>query len=240
MTKSRGINRARYVWHQDVESLFALLYPSVSTEVLANAIGISLSCAYSKAETLGLKKTAAYLAGDLSGRIQRGRTDPRMTATQFKKGGTSWNKGNKGWKAGGRSPETRFKKGARPHNEKPIGSYRVVNGKAGWKTLEQKVSEVPGPNNLRWTPVARLVWEAIHGPIPDGHLVVFKPGMSTVIPHELTIDRLECISQSENAKRNAYHSRYSPELCKVIRLKGALTRQINKKEKNEQVDKRSV
>ena len=237
MTKSRGINRTRYVWHPDVEALFSLLYPSAATQVLANAIGISLSCAYSKAKMLGLKKSSAYLAGDLSGRIQRGRTDPRMAAGQFKKGGTSWNKGNKGWQAGGRSPETRFKKGFRPHNEKPIGSYRVVKGKAGWKTLEPKVSEVPGPNNLRWTPVARLVWESVHGQIQDGHLVVFKPGMATVIPHELTVDRLECISKEENGKRNIYHNRYSAELCKVIQIKGALQRQINKRSKNDQIDK---
>lgn len=96
MTKSKGVNKAKYVWHPEVQQLFVMLYPDISTKALAEAIGISLSCAYSKADALGLKKSAAYLASDKSGRIQRGRSDPRMVSTQFKKGQTSWNKGSKG------------------------------------------------------------------------------------------------------------------------------------------------
>ena len=46
---------------------------------------------YAKAHSLGLKKTAAYLATEHSGRIQRGRTDTRLVATQFKPGQQPFN-----------------------------------------------------------------------------------------------------------------------------------------------------
>lgn len=238
MTKSRGVNRPKFVWDPEVERLFALLYPVEPTQRLADIIGASLSTAYSKATRLGLKKSDEFLRGEMSGRIQQGRSDPRMIATQFKKGGASWNKGNKGWQAGGRSKETQFKKSHEPHNQLPIGSHRVVKSKSGWQTLERKVSDVPGPNNLRWKPVTRLLWEEMNGPVPSGHIVAFKPGMATVKLEEITIDRLECISQADNARRNAPSARYPEGLYKVIQLKGALQRQINKRaKKNEQIDK---
>jgi hypothetical protein len=30
-----------------------------------------------------------------------------------------------------------------------------------------------------WVAVHRLVWEQAHGPVPPGHIVVFRPGRHT-------------------------------------------------------------
>jgi hypothetical protein len=227
MTKSRGINCPRYEWDPEIERLFSMLYPVESTKRLADAIGISVFVAYRKAEGLGLKKTDAYLASEMSGRILRGRVDPRMVATQFKKGQVSWNKGNKGWQAGGRSKETQFKKGQKPHTWNPVGHERITRD----GILERKVNDT-GVTRADYVPVHRIVWLESGREIPPGHIVIFKDGNRK----NITIGNLECISKRENMIRNSYHTRYPKEICKAIQLKGALQRQINKLEKNHEQD----
>lgn len=46
---------------------------------------------------------------------------------------------------------------------------------------------------------ARRVWERVHGPVPEGHTVVFRPGMRTTANAEITVDRLECIVRGDAA-----------------------------------------
>jgi hypothetical protein len=79
----------------------------------------------------------------------------------------------------------------------------------------------------RWKAVHRLVWEAANGPIPAGHIVVFKPGTKTVAEAEITADKLECITRTENLRRNHPRNK-SPELGRLVQLKGAITRQVNR------------
>ena len=112
----------------------------------------------------------------------------------------------------------------------PVGSYRVVTNKTGAMHLEQKTSEAKGANHMRWTPVSRLVWMAANGPVPAGSVVVFKPGMRTLVLEEITLDRVECITRKENAARN-HPNRSNPEMAKLIQLKGAITRQVNRIQK---------
>ena len=217
----------RRLWTEQELSLLRQLYPDQAASKVAQTLRRSLSSVYAQAAILGLKKSDAFLQSDLSGRIQRGKQDPRMVSTQFKKGLTPWNKGSH-FVAGGRSHETRFKKGymsgAAQHNYVPIGSLRVT--KDGY--LERKVTDDP---NLvparRWVAVHRLVWEAAHGAIPDGHVVVYKPGMKTAVLEQVTLDRLECISRAELIWRN-HPARKCPELARLVQLKGAITRQVNR------------
>lgn len=84
--------------------------------------------------------------------------------TQFRKGMSPWNKGKKG--TGGWEP-TQFKKGNRPVNYRPVGSERVtVDG-----YTEVKVTD---PN--KWRLKHQVVWEAVNGPMPKGHGVIFGDG----------------------------------------------------------------
>lgn len=200
-------------------------YPHQRTADLAAALGMNIKTVHAKASRLGLRKSEAFLATDKSGRIFKGGTLGQRT--QFKPGQKVWNAGRKGWQAGGRSALTQFTTGMEPPNTLPVGSYRVVRSTNGIGQLEQKIGTEPGPNHKRWKSVHRLIWEAANGPVPDGHICVFKPGCKTLVLEEITLDKVECISRRENAARN-HPNRSNPELAKLIQLKGAITRQVNR------------
>jgi hypothetical protein len=185
----------------------------------------TVSSVYQKALGMGLKKSAAYLASP-----EAGRTDgKRGGASRFVRGQVAWNKGQRG--STGNHPNcrrTQFKKGsmtgAAQHNYVPIGSYRI--SKDGY--LEQKVTDDPNlVPTRRWTGVHRLVWEAENGPVPPKHVVCFLPGRKTSILEKITLDALELVHRGELARRNHPVTR-SPELAKLVQLKGAITRQLNR------------
>lgn len=211
----------RHPWTTEQVEKLKRLYADMPTAELAKLIGRKLNGVYAKANALGLEKSAAFKASVSSGRIQRGQQNNAMRATQFKPGQMPWNKGSN-YVAGGRSAETRFKPGSRPHTWVPVGSYRVTMGQ-----LERKVNDLPDNSCVRWHSVSRLVWEAAHGPVPAGHIVIFRPGQRTTVLELITLDRLECISRAENAQRN--HPRnLSPEYAKLVHIKGQITRQVNR------------
>ena len=197
------------------------LYPHHTSEHVAEVLGCTVMRVYQLATRLGIKKTAEYLASDQSGRVRNGTQHLSMRLSRFKPGHEPWNKGA-AFDAGGRSKETQFKPGQKPHTWKPVGTLRISGGQ-----LERKTSEAKGSNDKRWTPVARLVWEAANGPTPAGHLVVFKPEMKTTVLEEITIDRLECISRQENARRNVPWNK-NPEVAALMHLRGQINRQLNR------------
>lgn len=156
---------------------------------------------------------------------------------RFAKGTVPPNKGQKmppGW-APGRMASTQFQPGAMPFNNLPVGSYRINHGnrKRGTRpVLEFKFSDAPGPCTNRWVSVTRKVWIEAHGAVPPGHVIAFKPGRYSVQLQDITLDALECITNAENVRRNSLHN-LPPELAQVHRLRGALTRAINRKLKDE-------
>lgn len=219
-------------WSQSDLVLLRENYADSRTDDLALALGRTVGQVYQRAAALGLKKSAAYLASVDAGRIQRGKQHPRMVASQFKRGQPAWNKGVKG--VVGVQPAcraTQFKPGRPAHearNYVPIGSLRIC--KDGY--LERKVTDDPGVYPARrWTAEHRLVWERANGPVPAGRVVVFKPGQKTTDADAITVDRLECITRRDLMLRNSVHTNYPPEVARLVQLRGAINRQINKREK---------
>ncbi|HCE07017.1 MAG TPA: HNH endonuclease [Oxalobacteraceae bacterium] len=201
-------------------------YANTKTAELAGALGKSTTTVYQKAAGLGLTKSPEYLASPAACRLRRG--DNVGAAFRFKPGQVVWNKGTN-FTAGGRSPETRFQPGQMPHNTSPVGSYRL--DKDG--TLQRKIGNDKGNNSKRWRGVHELAWVEVNGPLPPKHIVVFKQGMRSNKLEEITIDRVECISLAENMRRNTRHN-LPKELSDLIQLRGALSRAINHRIKNEQ------
>lgn len=115
------------------------------------------------------------------------RLDSGLTG-RFEKGHTPHNKD----KHTGSYPgmiSTQFKKGHTPKNHRPVGSERVTRD--GY--LERKIAE---PNI--WLQVHVLNWEAVNGPIPEGHVVLFKNGDKT----NPDVSNLLLVSRAELARMN--------------------------------------
>jgi hypothetical protein len=214
----------RHVWSDEDVDRLKREYADAHTPALARALGRPVQSVYNKAYGLGLTKSEAYLASPLAGRTD----GKRGAGSRFKPGHKTWNKGVQG--ITGHHPNTRrtqFKKGemhgAAQHNYVPIGTERI--SKDGY--LERKVNDDHPTPARRWVGVHRLVWEASNGPIPLGHVVCFRPGRKTAEATRITVDGLELVSRAELARRNHPVTR-SPELAKLVQLKGAITRQINR------------
>lgn len=211
----------RKPWTDLEVDLLRALYPGHATARLALMFDRPQRSVYHKAYQLGLKKSEAFLASPEAGRIQAG---SRIGETgRFKPGITPWNKGRKGVCYEGMKA-TQFQPGSLPVNYQPIGTERMRSG-----YLCRKVTDTGYPPR-DWVPVHILLWRVQHGPVPEGHIVVFRDSN----PRHIAIDNLECISRSDLMRRNTVHNLPGP-LKQVIRLKGALKRVIRNKEKqNEQ------
>lgn len=228
MTKSRGLLPTRRYWSEPELELLRDMYPHCHSEDVAALMERTTKQLYVAAKARGIAKTDEYLESPCAGRMSRERAEhPNSVAHRFKKGQPSWSKGTKGVvgvQEACRATQFKTRRPEESRNYVPLGTLRI--SKDGY--LERKVTDdrtlVPA---RRWTAVARLVWEATHGPVGASHMVVFRPGKFTIEEGEITLDSLECISRAENARRNHPRSK-SPELARLVQLKGAITRQVNR------------
>jgi hypothetical protein len=174
---------------------------------------------YQHAATLGLKKSQEYLDSEHACRLRRG--DNIGKEYRFKKGNVPFNKGVKGVCYEG-TKATQFVKGSRPPNYKPVGTIR--KNRDG--QYEMKMAE----GMYQWKLLNRVIWERCNGKIPKGHVVKFIDGDY----ENLEVTNLLAISKAQNMVRNSYHN-YPKEISQLIQLKGAITRQINKRGNHEQL-----
>ena len=196
------------------------MYPNTLTKVIAEKLGRTIGTVYARAKVLGLKKSEAFQQSEKSGRTLPGH---RRVAGQFTPGHQSWNKGTH-WKAGGRSADTRFGKGHKPANTVPVGT--IITDMYGYQKQKIRENAPRGMTRRNWQFVHILLWEERHGPVPRGHNVVFINGNKA----DVRIENLELITRREQMRRNSVHN-YGKEIAGLYQLKGAITRQINKRAK---------
>lgn len=208
-------------WTPAQLELLRKLYPDTPTRDVAKACAHSLCSTYGYAQKLGLEKSEAFRASPASGRLKF-RLHVGMP-TRFPKGHVPANKGLRrpGWSVGrGRMQETQFKKGARTNTWVAVGTEVVRKDGYIWV----KASDNAKPSRRNWKSKHEAVYAAGRGPIPSNHVVVFRDGDA----RNFNLSNLELVSRSELLKRNSLH-RYPAELVRVIQLRGALQRQINKR-----------
>jgi hypothetical protein len=118
----------RTFWTAAQLALLHKNYPHLPTERVARIVGRDVKSVYAKANSLRLRKSAAYLASDHSGRITK--LYAAGMPHRFRAGLAPWNKGKIGWQAGGRSVVTQFKPGQRSKRWDPelyaIGALRLT------------------------------------------------------------------------------------------------------------------
>lgn len=202
-------------WTPEDDSIMRELYPHNPTKELMGVLDASERAIYMRASFLGLKKSPDYMRTPASGRLGHG----KGADCRFKKGMTPWNKGRE-FNPGGRSHETRFKPGQKPHTWNPIGHERVT--KDGYR--ERKMTDT-GTTRHDYVGLHILLWREFNGEVPDGCAIVFRDGNK----QNITIGNLECVTRAELMRRNSYHNRYPKEVALLIQLRGAVNRQINKR-----------
>lgn len=184
-TGRRQLQRRK--WSPDEDAKLTELWRSRSLNDCAAELGRGTGSVYNRVHKLGLKRPDEYKAITGCGRF--GTRAP-------------WNRGLKGYQAGGRSKETQFKLGEKPSNTwRPVGAERT--SKDG--ILIRKVADT-GVKATDWRPVHVLVWEEHNGPLPADLIVVFKDRNR----ENLTAENLIAVTRAENMRRNSI-SRYPDE-----------------------------
>lgn len=223
---------SRRPWTPEALAEVCRRYPHERTADIARDLNRSHGAVFLQANAMGLHKTPEFMRD-----IHGAQLKQAGVCHRFQPNHTTWNKGKTG--STGNHPNTKrtqFKAGRKPEearNYQPIGSLRI--GKDG--ILQRKITDDPAlyPSR-RWVAVHRLVWEEVNDPMPKGYVVVFRPGMASTDPDEITIDRVELITRAELMRRNTRHN-LPPELNALISTKARLTRLITEREKrNEKQD----
>lgn len=191
-------------WSPEQDAILAELYKQFHRGEIAARMGRTPAAIKCRVSALGLKKP-----------------EGATNAGHFVRGESPWNKGQP-FTSGGRSTETQFKPGQKPHTWNQIGHERVT--KDGYR--QRKMTDT-GVTRRDYVFLHHLLWVEHHGPVPDGCAIVFRNGDKA----DIRIDNLECISRRELMLRNSFHTNYPPEVRKLVQLRGAITRQINKRGK---------
>ena len=157
----------------DEQAFMAMFVPGHSYKEIAEAFTEKFGY------EISVNKVKSYI-GNHS--LNTGRTG------KYPKGHIPQNKGIKGV-CGKGCEKTWFPKGHIPFNYRTVLSERIT--KDGY--VEIKIAD---PN--KWILKHRYIWEKEHGPIPKGHIIIFKDNDRT----NCSLDNLIIINRSENAVLN--------------------------------------
>lgn len=201
------------IWTPELEARLRELYVDLSAADCADTLGLTLKQVESKAHQIGLRKSKAWIRDRARAVMQR--PDHRGRATQFRPGAAAWNKGRQ-FDAGGRSADTRFQPGMRPHTWHPIGYTRT--NPDGY--LERKTADT-GITRRDFVLVHHLIWRMHGQAVPAGHAIVFRDGDK----QNLDVNNLESVTRVELMRRNSVH-RLPKEVARLAQLVGVLNRKI--------------
>jgi hypothetical protein len=218
MTKSKGILKPRKQWSDLEIGLIIALYPCTQSKSLASLFKCSISQIYNKAESLKLHKSQWFKDSPMASRLRQGGDIGK--AYRYPKGHIPKNKGIKGLPSHPNQMKTQFKTGEKPINWRPIGSIRV--DREGYVLI--KMAE----GKFKWKFLHRIIWQRLNGPIPSDYVLTFIDSNK----QNCKITNLSLITKKQNAINNSVH-RFGPELAEIYRLKGLVTRHINRREENE-------
>lgn len=151
----------------------------------------------------------------------------RKKAYLFQKGTVAHNKGMK-WddymsaEAIELAKASCFKPGNITWHTKEVGEetiryqHKECGKKIGYRIVKVSANE--------WKMYHHLVWERVHGSIPEGKFIIFK----NKNPEDCSIENLELVSKAELMKKNSILN-YPPDIQELLRLHKKLKRTIEKK-----------
>jgi len=179
----------RRIWADNEVEIFKSIYPNQKSEDIAKAFSKSLVQVYNLAFSLGVKKSEEFLKTEMGGRIVAG---DKGIQFRFPKGNVPVNKGQKmSDSVYEKVKSTMFKKGIIPANSKKEGEISLRNSKNGAQYYFIR-------QNGKWIPLARHVYESLHGAVPIGSIVIHLDGNTLNVDP----DNLKAITRSEHSNRN--------------------------------------
>jgi predicted transcriptional regulator len=216
----KGINkRLNSIVHPEDE-IIKSDYLITPVKALATKIGRSQTFVKTRLEKLGLEIPSEII-------------EQRKLDSRKKKGCIPLNKGLKQTEYMSQEQiqktiATRFKKGQIHHNAVGFKDGDIVT-RHSHKDRNQPPYKWIRLGKGKWEMYHVNIWKEFNGPVPDGHIIVFKDKNTM----NTTIDNLECITKAENMIRNTLH-RYPEEIKKSIQTLAIITRKINRHEKQNQ------
>ena len=226
--KVLGLRKSdRRPWTPADDRVLRRRYANEAAADIARDLRRNARSVYQRAHALGLAKAEGWASTCTRQRWAQGRQENSRKA-QFKKGQAPANKGVRrpGW-APGRMRETMFKPGMRPQTWVPIGTETV--DRDGYRKRKVRDDAPRGQSRFNWVYCHVALWEEHLGPVPPRHCIVFKNGNKA----DIRIDNLACISLRANMRRNTLHN-YPKPIVRLIQLRGALNRQLNRRTRNVQ------
>jgi hypothetical protein len=204
----------RNFWTEQEIKFLTENYSDMKTADIAAIMDRPIGGVNGKAYDLGLKKSFKHMKALLE--IEAKKLTSAGKQYQFKKGQISHNKGQKmPAEIYEKVKRTMFKPGNKPGNIKKVGAIRIDH--EGYTYVKIADSD--------WRLKHRVVYENVNGPVPDGHVVIFKDNNM----HNFDINNLQLISQADNMLRNTIHQ-YPEQIQSLIKLKNKLKKKINEKQ----------
>ncbi len=203
-------------WTDDEVAELRRLFPDHTAREISERTGRGVRSIELKARQLGLRKTSEWIAE----RARAAMADPSHPArrTQWQTGNAPYNKG-KPHPPRGRTLETMFQPGHRPHTWMPIGSDRT--SKEGY--LLRKTADT-GCTRRDYVAIHHLVWRMHGRTVPAGYALCFIDGDK----RNFDIHNLELVTRAELMRRNSVH-RLPKEAALAYQLVGCIRRQINRR-----------
>ena len=168
-------------WTDEQVAFVTAAYRRVQIREIVDLVNTEFSLSLTERQVRGLTRNR---------RIHSGRTG------QFVPAMAAWNTGTKGVMRPNSGSFQAGRPAHKAHNYLPIGSLRFSC--EGY--LERKITDDPHSMPARrWEFEHRIIYKETHGPIPDGHVVVFLDGD----PLNLELENLRCVPRAVLATMNA-------------------------------------
>lgn len=212
----------RKLWTKEEIKKVGKLYPDMDSSEIAKIMGCRLDQVYYIAYKNRFEKSLAYRQG------MAAKKNFKIAGKKyvFAKGHTPINKGKKmeeyvPAESLARIQSSQFKKGMKCHNELHDGAItiRTDNRNRPYKFIRTA--------KAKWEALHVHLWKQAHGPIPPGHVIIFK-NFDTL---NCELSNLEMITKSENMLRNSIHN-YPEDIKEAIYTLQKLKKKINGKEQN--------
>lgn len=188
-----------------------LRYADEPTADIALSLGRSTSTVLAMAQKMGLRKSEAFMASPLSGRCTPDRPIAGSVEARYQPGNVPWSRGTKGVL---KPNSGTFRKGQVALNLQPVGAV-VLRPRVGYWFV--KVSDSPH----RWEFLHIRNWVAANGPVPAGHLVVFR----TADKSDCSVANLRLATRAEHMMEHSICN-YPGDLRAAIRALSSLNRRI--------------